>query len=74
MVAVMGSASAAGVVVWLFLRTRRLDGHHEAALNGQVVDLQNEIEAIRGEMTRLKEQADFTERLLSAGSAQDDRS
>lgn len=69
--AVIGSAGAAGVVAWLLFRTHKLAGHQDAALDGRMVDLQNEIDAMRGELTRLQEQADFTERLLSAGSTRD---
>lgn len=66
--AVMGSGSVAAVITWLFFRTRMVQGQEAAALDGRLSDLLREIEAVRGELMHLQEQADFTEKLLSAGS------
>ena len=71
--AVVGSGSMVGFLSWALYRLRRLERRDTGsgafeALTAQLETLRYELEAVHGEVARLKEQADFTERLLTTES------
>ncbi|MFQ5691243.1 MAG: hypothetical protein ACE5HQ_13345 [Gemmatimonadota bacterium] len=69
--ALLGSACMVGFMSWTFFRLRgpeRRDAVSGAleAITEQLDALRDQLEGVHGEVARLKEQADFTERLLTA--------
>lgn len=71
--AVAGSGSMVGFIGWTLYRLRRLERRDTGSgafesLTGQMDTLRDELESVHGDVAKLKEQADFTERLLTTKS------
>jgi len=68
--AVAGSGLAAGWMVWMMSRTRRLEATlpdgEDGALAGRLEEIAAELSTVRRQLDDLEQRAEFTERLLEA--------
>jgi hypothetical protein len=70
--AVIGSSSLTGLLVWLYARTRRLEGQDPGGQQGvasQLETLHEELEAVHRAVVRVEEHANFTQQLLEGRAA-----
>lgn len=70
--AVIGSSSVTGLLVWLYARTRRLEGQDPGPQQGvenRLEALHEELEAVHRAVVRVEEHANFTQQLLEGRAA-----